>query len=150
MSDFVLSQYSLDNLQGVNGKLVQLVKRAIELTSVDFTVTEGRRTHKEQVRLVNSGASQTMNSRHLTGDAVDVAAYVAGRYSWHVGFYYPIATSFQTAALEQDLIIRWGGCWRVINQLCDIRKAVCDYIARCYRQNREPFLDLPHFEVKYD
>ncbi len=73
--NFRLSQRSLDRLSGVKPQLVAVVRRAIELTTVDFGVTEGLRTIETQRRYVDTGKSQTMDSRHLTGDAVDLVAY---------------------------------------------------------------------------
>jgi len=73
-----LSQRSRDKLAGVHPDLVRVVERAIELTEIDFVVTEGLRTVERQKQLVAAGASATMNSRHITGHAVDVAALVAG------------------------------------------------------------------------
>ena len=64
---FKLSKRSINNLQGIKQPLVNIVTRAIQLTEIDFVVIEGLRTAKRQQELVNQGASQTMNSKHLTG-----------------------------------------------------------------------------------
>jgi peptidoglycan L-alanyl-D-glutamate endopeptidase CwlK len=61
---FRLSDRSLDRLKGVHPDLVATVKRAIELTTVDFGVTEGVRDFERQKKLVAEGRSQTMNSKH--------------------------------------------------------------------------------------
>lgn len=106
---FKLSQRSKDRLVGVDGRLVRLVNRAIELTEVDFAVTEGLRTVERQTELVNKGFSQTIKSKHLTGHAVDLAAYVDGKISWDKPFYYKIADAMKKAAQEQEVAIRWGG-----------------------------------------
>ncbi|MDN0092724.1 M15 family metallopeptidase, partial [Yersinia ruckeri] len=66
---------SENNLNGVNPALVKVVRRALELSPVDFGVTEGLRTIARQKELVAAGKSQTMNSRHITGHAIDVFAY---------------------------------------------------------------------------
>lgn len=76
---FRLSQRSLRNLEGVHPRLVALVREAVALSPVDFMITEGLRTPERQVSLVRAGASRTLNSRHLTGHAVDVAALVDGQ-----------------------------------------------------------------------
>ena len=73
---FTLGPRSKARLQGVNPDLVKVVERAIKLSEVDFTVIEGLRTLERQHKLVDSGASQTLKSRHLTGHAVDLAAWV--------------------------------------------------------------------------
>ena len=76
---FTLSQRSLDKLEGVHDDMVRVVKKAIDLTKVDFGVICGLRTIEEQEALVAKGASQTMKSKHLDGLAVDLMAYVGGR-----------------------------------------------------------------------
>ena len=75
---FVLGDGSLKKLVGVNPNLVAVVKRAIQLSDVDFRVTEGLRTKARQTELLKQGKTQTMNSRHLTGHAVDLVAIVNG------------------------------------------------------------------------
>jgi hypothetical protein len=147
---FALSQRSLDNLVGVQPALVAVVKRAIELTKVDFGVIEGVRTQARQQELVNSGASQTMNSRHLTGHAVDLMAYVGTRASWELNLYDDIADAVKAAAIELNTPIKWGGAWTVQ----DIRKwhgtmqsAMNSYIDERRKQGRRPFIDGPHFEL---
>mgnify|MGYP002700086309 CR=1 FL=1 len=60
---FKLSQRSLNKLDGVHPDLVAVVKRAIEITEVDFGVTYGVRTVEEPEKLVDSGPSQTKNSK---------------------------------------------------------------------------------------
>lgn len=114
MSGFRLSERSLRALNGVHGHLVQVVSRAIELTEVDFVVTEGLRTKRRQEELLAAGASQTMNSRHLTGHAVDVAALVAGKVRWDWPLYAKIAKAFKAAAAELGIPIVWGGDWRTL------------------------------------
>jgi len=108
---FVLGSKSLKALIGVDERLVSVVKRAIEITTVDFSVIEGLRTKKRQAELVAAGASKTMNSRHLTGHAVDLAPYVNGRIRWDWPLFYPIADAMKRAAQELCVPIRWGGDW---------------------------------------
>lgn len=109
---FVLSKKSLDRLTGVHPDLVRVVKRAIEITTVDFAVLEGVRSKARQEQLVKAGASQTMNSRHLTGHAVDLGAYVSGSVRWDWPLYYKIADAVKQAAAELGVPIEWGGDWR--------------------------------------
>ncbi len=113
-NNFKFSQRSEDNLKGVKPQLVAVVRRALELSSVDFGVTEGLRTQERQRQLVAEGASQTMNSRHLTGEAVDVAAYVGGAVSWDFPLYQKISEAFKQAALELNTPIEWGGEWKTL------------------------------------
>lgn len=109
---YMLSRRSLSRLDGVHPDLVKVVKRAIELTEVDFGVTEGLRTLERQQTLFDKGASKTMNSRHLTGHAVDLVAYLGSDVSWHGPLYYKLATAMKTAARELDVNIEWGGDWQ--------------------------------------
>jgi peptidoglycan L-alanyl-D-glutamate endopeptidase CwlK len=148
--NFRLSQRSLDRLSGVKPQLVAVVRRAIELTTVDFGVTEGLRTIETQRRYVDTGKSQTMDSKHLTGDAVDLVAYIDGQVSWELNVYDNIADAMKQAAIEQDVGLRWGAAWNIP----DIRKwdgsmeaAMNFYIDERRRQGRRPFIDAPHFEL---
>lgn len=106
---FKLSQRSLDKLVGVDARLVAVVKRAIELTEVDFGITEGLRSKERQAKLVAEGKSQTLKGKHLFGLAVDVAAYVDGKVSWDKQHYITISNAFKQAAEELNTPIRWGG-----------------------------------------
>ena len=106
-----LSKKSRDRLAGVHPDLVKVVERAIEITEVDFAVLEGVRTKTRQEQLVKAGASQTMRSRHLTGHAVDLGAYVAGSVRWDWPLYHKIADAVKQAATELQIPIEWGGDW---------------------------------------
>jgi len=108
---FKLSQRSIDRLNGVHPDLASVVKLAIERSEVDFMVTEGLRSKERQKELVAAGASKTMNSRHITGHAVDLAAYVNGiRWDWPL--YEKIAKAMKQAAYELNIKIEWGGDWK--------------------------------------
>ena len=105
------------NLGGVHPDLVRVVRRAAEITSVPFTVTEGVRTIERQQQLVRAGASQTLRSRHIPGPsglahAIDVAALVGGAIRWDWPLYDRISIAFKQAARELGLPIEWGGDWR--------------------------------------
>ena len=106
---FILSQKSLRRLEGVNPALVQVVKRAIQITPIDFIVVEGLRTKERQAYLVEKGASKTMNSRHLTGDAVDLAPIVNNKVSWDWKDFYPLAEAVKEAAKQVKVEVEWGG-----------------------------------------
>lgn len=147
---FRLSKRSLARLEGVDERMVKVVKSAINYTSVDFGVIQGLRTIEEQRELVAKGASQTMKSKHLDGLAVDVMAYVGSRGSWEMSLYDNIADAFKIAAEEQDVKIRWGAAWHIM----DIREwdgtmqdAMNEYIDLRRSQGRRPFIDGPHFEM---
>jgi peptidoglycan LD-endopeptidase CwlK len=109
---FRLGTRSQERLKGVHPDLVKVVERAIQLTPVDFTVLEGLRTEARQRELVARGASKTMNSRHLTGHAVDLGAFVGGQVRWDWPLYHRIAAAVKAAAAELEVPIEWGGDWR--------------------------------------
>jgi len=111
------SQNSLNNLEGVHPDLVDVAHRAIELTPYDFGITQGVRTVAEQEKLVASGKSQTMNSRHLLQDdgyshAIDIAVYTRSGLTWEVGYYRKVVQAFFTAAIELNVQINSGVLWR--------------------------------------
>ena len=108
---FKLGATSLARLKGVHPDLVKVVKRAIELTPIDFTVLEGLRTKERQQQLVAKGASKTMNSYHLTGHAVDIAPLVDGKVTWDWKYYNQLAPVIKQAAKELGVNITWGGDW---------------------------------------
>lgn len=112
MMTYKLGPTSLLRLQDVHQDLVRVVERAIELTEIDFTVLEGRRTKQRQAELLKAGATTTMNSRHLTGHAVDLGALVGGKVRWDWPLYYKIADAMKAASAELDIPIEWGGDWK--------------------------------------
>lgn len=112
VSNFILGGRSKARLQGVHPDLIRVVERAIQLTPVDFTVLEGLRTPARQRQLYAQGATRTMNSRHLTGHAVDLGAMVGNEVRWDWPLYYQIADAVKAAAKELNIPIEWGGDWR--------------------------------------
>lgn len=112
MSKFKLGKRSNDNLLGVHPDLVKIVRKAIEITEIDFGVTEGLRSPERQKQLLKEGSSTTTRSRHLTGHAVDLAAYVDGKVSWDWSYYEMIAAAMKAAADAVKLPVEWGGDWK--------------------------------------
>ena len=110
---FKLSERSLRRLEGVHPDLVKVVRRAIEITDVDFAVIEGLRTKQRQEELVKAGASKTMRSRHLTGHAVDLAAVIGNEIRWDWPLYHKLANAMKKAAYELDIPLEWGGDWKM-------------------------------------
>ena len=152
---FKLSNRSLEKLEGVNPVLVDTVKRAIQLSKVDFGVIYGVRSLAEQEKLYKAGRSQTMKSRHLiqndgTSHAVDLMAYDGSNPSWDIVMYDDIADAMKAAAKETGAKICWGAAW----QIDDITKwdgtmeeAMNAYIDLRRSQSRRPFIDGPHFQL---
>ena len=152
---FKLSKKSLSRLEGVHPDMVAVVERAIELTDVDFGVTQGTRTLEQQKEYVRTGKSQTMNSKHLPQEdgfshAVDVVAYIGKDIAWELNLYDNIADAFAQAARELGVSVKWGAAWNVT----DITKwdgtmeeAMMHYVDTRRREGRRPFIDGPHFEL---
>ena len=122
-------QSSLKRLDGVSHKLQDLAYRVV-LEHHDCTILPlgGKRTQEEQLKLVATGKSKTMNSKHLEGLAIDLAPYPI---DWNntKRFYY-FAGIVMAVAREMDLKIRWGGDWDRDDNLDD-----------------QSFNDLVHFEL---
>lgn len=123
MASFKLSARSLKALEGVHKDLVAVVKRAIQITLMDFVVTEGLRSRERQAHLVKSGASKTMNSRHLTGHAVDLVAWKNGTISYAPADMKLLSLAMKQAAEELKIAMDWGGDWK-------------------------SFVDTPHYELR--
>ena len=147
---FKLSDKSLAKLSGVDAGLQNVVKTAITITDVDFGITEGLRSIERQKELVATGKSQTLQSNHIIGKAVDLVAYVDGKVSWELRYYYEIAHAMRVAAIQNKVPIRWGGAW----QIHDIREwptsmksANDNYVEQRRALGKNPFIDSPHFEI---
>lgn len=156
---YYLGKGSLKALEGVHPDLVRVVKRAITLTTTDFSVTEGLRTLERQRILVAKGASTTMNSRHLAGTdgrghAVDLVPYIdfngdgKAELRWDWPLCYKVAEAMRQAAVAENVPIRWGGCWdRPLNSIHDVELASQDYVIRRKAEGMRAFMDGPHFEL---
>lgn len=117
---YKLGNRSLQNLSGVHPDLVAVVKLAISITEQDFTVIEGIRNINRQRELVKAGKSTTMNSRHITGHAVDMVPWPV---DWNdLERFEVMSEAMKQAAEELDIPIVWGGDWK-------------------------SFYDAPHFEL---
>lgn len=146
---YKLGKGSLSKLQGVDERLVTVVKYAIGVTKQDFSVICGIRTFSEQQELVRKGASQTMKSKHLDGNAVDLMAYCNGG-RWELNLYDEIADAMKEGAASCDVKLRWGAAW-TIDDIGEFEgtaeNAMNSYIDTRRSQSRRPFIDAPHFEL---
>lgn len=105
------SRRSFERLQGVRPELIAVATLALTETAVDFGISEGLRTLERQKQLMGAGATQTLRSRHLTGHAIDVVAYVQGEMRWDWPLYAEIAAAMKLAAHGLGVAIEWGGDW---------------------------------------
>jgi len=108
----ILGSRSLSRLEGVHPDLVRVVKKAAAMSDLDFTVLEGLRTVDRQKQLVKQGASKTLNSRHITGHAVDLAPMIGGKVSWDWPLYHRLTKIVKAAAADEKVSLTWGGDWR--------------------------------------
>lgn len=99
-------------LAEVHPDLRAVVYAAHRRRELEFIVTEGLRTLKRQEELFKVGASHTMNSRHLTGHAVDLAVLIGGRVRWDWPLYRRLYAIMRDAALHLGIPLEWGGNWR--------------------------------------
>ena len=138
MNQFKLGSRSRRALQGVHKDLVGVVEMAIMITEVDFTVYEGLRTIERQKELIKLKKSWTLNSRHLTGHAVDMAPWIDGKIPWedHAAFEYLAKIMFRAAHLK-DTVIEWGGSFGRLGFDEDGEKA---WLSR---------FDGPHFQMPW-
>lgn len=152
---FKFSDKSLINLEGVHPFLVDLCHAAIKISNVDFMVFEGVRTIERQKQLQQRGVTRTLNSRHLTGHAVDLVPYIAGRATWDWDGCYEIcdamASVYRSRAYVDDRCIdaprvRWGGAWGVsFFEIADAREA--RKRERANKKEGDDFADGVHFEI---
>ena len=147
---FKLSQRSLDTMDGVDERLIAVAKLAIQNTSIDFGVICGLRTIEEQRVLFDKGASKTMASKHISGDALDLMAYIGSRGSWELNLYDNIGDAIIDAAREVGVGLRWGAAWHCP----DVREwnGSCEDLMNAYvdlrrSQGKRPFIDAPHWEI---
>ena len=152
---FKLSGRSLNKLEGVHPVLVDTVKRAIEVSSVDFGVIYGVRSLAEQKKLYEAKRSQTMKSKHLVQEdgyshAVDLMAYDGSDPSWDIVMYDDIADAMKEASIETGAKICWGAAWH-INDISEwsgtMEQAMNAYIDLRRSSGRRPFIDGPHFQL---
>jgi peptidoglycan L-alanyl-D-glutamate endopeptidase CwlK len=108
---FALGQRSKDRLKGVHPDLVKVIEEAIKESPLDFSISEGLRTKERQKVLFDAGKSQTMNSRHITGNAVDIAVIREGEVTWDFKYYQLVAEHIKKVAKELKIDIVWGGDW---------------------------------------
>ncbi len=119
MSDFKFSTRSEGNMRGVHPELLLVMREALKISKVDFAITQGVRTKKQQSERVASGASATLNSRHIPENndcgescAVDVMAYLGGSPTWDWHQYERIARAVFRAAIALKIQVEWGGFWK--------------------------------------
>lgn len=150
---------SISRLKGVHPDLVEVMKKSIEISDIDFGISCGVRTKSEQAKLVASGASQTMNSKHIPQEvdgfshAIDIFCYVDGRLSWELPCYWIAGDAILKASRELGVKLCWGACWHVGNLLHTTQhnkscEMLCnEYVDLRRSEGRTPFVDAPHWQL---
>lgn len=113
----ILTARDVDRLKGVHADLVRLVTEVAKSLAdgpMTFMVIEGLRTKDRQAALVKAGASQTQNSRHLTGHAVDLGVLMDGKLNWDFKLYRQLASIVKAKATSLGIPIVWGGDWKTL------------------------------------
>ena len=106
-----LDDKSLRRLAAVHPDLSRVIQAAAATSPLDFTVTEGMRTLERQKQLLAAGATRTLNSRHLTGHAVDLAVVIDQQIRWDWPLYPKLAEIVKAAAKKCGVPVEWGGDW---------------------------------------
>lgn len=102
-------------LAGLHPDLVRVAERAGVIAvagDLVLLVLEGLRTPERQKQLYLANATRTLNSRHLTGHAVDLGVLVAGQLRWDWPLYRRLGSIVKTAAAELKVPLTWGGDWK--------------------------------------
>lgn len=126
---FKLSKNSIKNIKGVDGKLIEIIELALAISRIDFGIPMygGLRTEKQQHTLFAEGKSKAdgryRKSKHQSGEAFDVFAYVDGKATWDLLYMSQVACAILEAASHLGVKLKWGGHWK-------------------------NFEDLPHFELE--
>lgn len=127
-----------ERLKGVDTVLAAVALKVVERHPAECHVSEGLRTAARQKELVTAGKSRTLDSKHLTGHAVDLVVMADGKPDWSPKAYTELARTFAQVALEFGLPVRWGGSWRWISG-----PKCSDYPFLAAK-----FFDGPHFEIE--
>lgn len=150
-------------MAGVHPDLLQVLKKALAITKIDFAVIDGVRTKTEQKAMVKKGLSQTMNSKHLEqkdgyGHAIDLAPYFNGKIRWEMMLFFDVAEAMFMAAEEHGVELIWGGAWTEHHEQYEhttdkdlFRSAEFmqhKYMRKRNRANQKIFLDGAHFQLR--
>lgn len=145
-----LNARSMERLKGAHPDLAAVVNLAVRKSTIDIEVSEVLRSVERQRELVAKGASKTMDSRHITGHAVDLVPIIGGQMTWsHWEPFFIIAGFMRDAAKELDVRMEWGAVWDkdLASITGDMQTAMEDYGKRRRAQGKKAFFDGPHFQL---
>jgi peptidoglycan L-alanyl-D-glutamate endopeptidase CwlK len=143
---YKLSKRSFGNLKTCHEDLQKIFALAIQLTPVDFIITEGHRSIARQNELFKKGASKIDGYKKLgkhnlsPSMAVDICAYVKGNKKLafdpaHLAALGGSILASATILLSEGEIthqVRWGANWDMDGEILTDQR----------------FDDMPHFELR--
>jgi peptidoglycan L-alanyl-D-glutamate endopeptidase CwlK len=100
-----------ERLAGLHPDLISLIT-SLNASGEAFAVIEGMRTFERQKWLLKEKKTTTLNSRHLTGHAIDIAPVVNGKVSWDWKDFHSLETAMKRTSREKGIPIEWGGDWK--------------------------------------
>jgi len=104
---------STKNMEGIHPDLRLVLDKALQDSPLDFVVIEGLRTKQRQQELFDSKASQRLDSRHITGHAVDLLPIGPnGKPAFDWPLYDQLGPAVKKAAEELGVELDWGGDWK--------------------------------------
>lgn len=106
-----LSFKSQEKLKEVHPDIQKVINRYLEIGDIPIAIIEGKRDLVTQKKYVQSGVSQTLRSRHLTGHAIDLVPLVDGKPSFAWPVYFKLAPQIKKAAKDVSVPLEWGGDW---------------------------------------
>jgi peptidoglycan L-alanyl-D-glutamate endopeptidase CwlK len=109
-----LANTSLKRLEGVDSRLVRVVKHAAEISDLMFNVSEGLRTKERQEQLFKEKKTKTLNSKHLVGRAVDLYPIENGKIAWNK--FEELSKIMFKSAEDCNVKITWGGNWKFVDK----------------------------------
>jgi len=128
MAKYKFGKRSRKRLEGVDSELVKVVEECLHL--MDISIIEGVRSVERQRDYVKTGASKTMKSKHLTGEALDLSPYPLDMKSkMGIKRHYYMAGMLRGIAHMMNIKIRSGADWDSDGQITD-----------------QSFMDLVHIE----
>ncbi|NBT57503.1 M15 family peptidase [bacterium] len=145
-----LSFHNRVKLAFVHPELVRVFDEAVNFYSKKIRIIEGLRSVQRQNQLYLQGKTKTLDSRHLTGHALDLVTQDNGNILWDEPNAIQLAAAIRASAIKCGVPIRWGGCWQEINTVVNLKQAATDYVARLKAQKRKPLIDMVHFELPKD
>lgn len=148
MSGFQFSQASEDLLRGLDPRLVQVMRKALERTPFDWRIVQTQRSIEQQRAYFAAGTSRInpdayigdlprlyRDAKHVVGPgqllarAVDVC--LVGKDPYHIPSLCYLAGVVRCCAIELGVPVRWGG----------------DFDRDGLLLEPGTFHDLPHFEI---